>query len=363
MTSRRRAHVAAALLGGVACGAAAVAACGGGGNKPPDLGVTDSGHGADVVGHDAPPTGSESGSDGPGMDAGKDASKDAAEGGGPEDVSTEVIDLGPDGGALCDLTTIWGAPTPVLTTAAADSTIFGAVTPDELTLAWTSRTGTVVTAWYADRASTATAFGAPQAVGTSLAALAMDRVTLSGDGLRIGGVAADGHSLIGAKRASRSAAFTTADTEFASLGGAEAAATLATPLLAGDDSELVYLQTSGSSDYVVHESSGGLPTWKGGPALTVSQLARTGTMLRRPSGLSLDRLTLFYWDETTGSEKESTRPTLTQPFNLFLDLGGRVNAAPTASCQRIYYALPVTTDAAGAGAITIVYADGALPDQ
>jgi hypothetical protein len=267
-------------------------------------------------------------------------------------VITELTSLGGDAAALCVLTGTWGAPTPVLTTGAADASIFGAVTPDELTLAWTSRTGTTVTAYYADRASTSAAFGAPQALAASFGALALDRVTLSGDGLRIAGVAADGHSLVAATRTSRAAAFATPDTEFAPLATGEAPPTLATPLLAGDDSELVYIDTSSSSDYVVHESTSGLPSWKSGPAVIVPGLARMGTQLRRPSGLSLDRLTLFYWDDVSGSEKAVWRPIPQQDFNQFVDLGSRTNAVPTASCQRIYYSVPGT-----AGALSIVYAD------
>jgi len=372
MTGGRRAQVLAVLLGAIAGGAGvAVEACGGGGEKPPPL-ATQEGGGGDVANHSDAPVGSESGrgdaagDDGAAVGEGSadspalsDGTTDGGEGAPPEDVTLDTVVLGPDGGALCDIGTIWGAPTQVLTTAAADTTIFGGVTPDELTLVWISRTAGAVTVWYADRASVAVAFGTPLAVPTALGAFGMDRVTVSGDGLRIGGVAPDGLSLVGVTRTSRSTAFAAADKEFSAIGGSvggETPPTLASPLLAGDDSALFYLVTSASSDYAIHESRTGLPTWKGGPSLAVTQLARSGTSYRRPSGVSLDGLTLFYWDEVSGSEGMATRPVLTQPFNQFAALGARVNASPAASCRRIYYALPAG-DASSAGALAIVYAD------
>jgi hypothetical protein len=270
-------------------------------------------------------------------------------------VTVEAIVVGPDGGPVCDPTVSWGAPTTVLTTAAADTTIFGGVTPDELTLVWTTSTGGTVTVWYTDRASTAAAFGTPQALAGSLGPFALDRATVSPDGLRIGAVASSGLALVGVTRTSRSAAFGTVDSEFKALGGGEAPPTLASPLFGGDSSELFYLVPSQSSDFVAHEAQTGVP-WKGGAELDLAELSRSGTQYRRPSGLSVEALALFYWDEVSGSEKLATRPVKTQPFNLFTDIGALKNASPTASCQRIYYATP-----AAAGAITIVYAD-AIPN-
>ena len=348
MTVHSRAPVGAVLAVALAGGLGGALSCGASSKPPADTGPIESG----VDAHADVGAGPEGSTDG-----GKtgDGAQDAPDGGGPEDITVEVIVLGPDGGGLCDPGTTWGTPTPVLTTAAADSTIFSGVTPDELTVAWVSSVSGVVTAWYADRASTTAAFGAPQALASSFGALAMDRVTVSGDGLRIGGVAADSLSFVGATRPSRSVAFAAADTEFQGLGGGETPVTLATPMLAGDDSELVYLITGQSSDFVMHEANSGLPTWKGGAEVNVQQLGRSGTSYRRPTGLSLDRVTLFYWDETTSSEKIATRPDLTQPFNLFTDIGNLTRAAPTASCQRIYYSMPAPE--AGAGAVTIVSAD------
>jgi hypothetical protein len=351
----------AVLLAGAACAAGAAAACGGG-NKPGQLGTSDSGPPVDGGGHDGiSGDGGGGGDTSPGSDA-PHVGEGGAEGGldatsevtGPEDVTTELVALGPDGGPLCNPTASWGTPVSVLTTGSADSTIFGGVTPDELTIAWTSSAGGVVTAWYADRATSTAPFGTPQSLASSVGALALDRVTLSGDGLRIGAVASGALSFVGATRASRSVAFGTPDTEFQGLGGGEAPPTLASPLLSGDDSELFYLITGQSSDFVIHDATGGLP-WKGGVELSAPQLSRSATSYRRPSGVSLDGLTLFYWDEVSSTEKMAIRPVASQPFNQFVDIGARANASPAASCQRIYYATP-----AAAGAITIVYAD-AIP--
>jgi hypothetical protein len=295
--------------------------------------------------HDAP---SDAKGDGQGSDAG----------GSDVGLTTEVSAPPPDGGALCNIEETWGAPTTVLTTGAADQTIFGAVTPDELTLAWTSTTGGVVTAWYADRASTGDAFGTPQALASTFGTLSFDRVSLSGDGLRIVGVAASGTSFVAAQRASRPGAFTTDDSsEFAGLAPEGKTYTYAAPVLSGDDAFFFYIVTSSSDDYVVYESTGG-PPWTPGAFLSPTELERVGTQYRRPTGMSADDLTLFYWDETTGTENIAFRAAALQDFSLFASIGPLTDAVPTASCSRIYYSTP-----AAGGAITIVYADGTAPDD
>jgi hypothetical protein len=346
-------RVATVLLALLGAGAPALYACGASPTPSANLTPDGGGGGQDsATDVSSPQDGSTEGaSDGAAHDGPRDS---------PEDLSTDTIVVGPDGGSLCNLEATWGAPTTVLTTASADATIFGAVTPDELTLAWTSSVGGTVTAWTADRASSTAAFGSPQALSTTFGALAMDRVTLSGDGLRIAGVASNGQSFVAATRTARPDAFATADTEFASLGsGAEAPPTFGTPLLAGNDTEFLYLITNATTDDVLYESTSGLPAWSNGAPLSSTQLTRSGTSYRRPSGLSLDDLTLFYWDEVSGSEKITTRLATSQPFSGQVDIGALTNAVPTASCTRIYYAVPGT----GAGSISIVYADGITPDD
>ncbi len=287
--------------------------------------------------------------DGPGGDGG---ATDAV-------LSTEAPPPAPDGGVLCAQGETWGSPVAVLTTASADATTFGAVTPDELTLAWTSTSGGVVTAWYADRASTSVAFGAPQSLASTFGTLSFDRVSLSGDGLRIVGISSTSMGFVAAKRAARTGPFDTDDsTEFTGISGVEGVKpTLATPLLAPDDTMFFYIETNAMTDAVVFESPGA-PPWGPGAFLNATQLQRVGTQYRRPTGISGDDLALFYWDETTSTESIAFRENTGADFNLFVNLGALTNAVPTADCARIYYSTP-----AAAGAINIVYADGTKPDD
>ena len=324
-----------------------------------------------------PGTGDDAGSDAPDSPIGQadtgpgrpDGSADASEAGdartpeGGSDVglTADAPSPVPEGGVLCNVQETWGAPTSVLTTAAADQTVFGAVTPDELTVAWASSTGGVVTAWYADRASVSDSFGTPQALASTFGSLSLDRVSLSGDGLRIVGVSAAGTSFVAAKRSARPGTFDTDDhAEFAGLAPEGVTNTYATPLLSSNDDTFLYLVVSSTSDHVVYQSAGG-PPWSPGAYLSPTQLERVGTQYRRPSGLSADALTLFYWDETSGSEFIAFRQSPSQDFSVFASIGPLTNAVPVTSCSRIYYSVPA--NGGPAGAITIVYADGTAPDD
>lgn len=345
---------------------------GGGDDASPDRGVnpTPDGSGSDGAGPDVTPS-NDGGSPGDGTPspdgpAGHDGAPDAvsSEGGGIDgtaaDGGTDAVlssDVTPPPPVLCTPGETWGSPVTVLTTGSADSTIFGAVTPDELTIAWASSSAGVVTAWYADRASTSVPFGTPQALASSFGALLLDRVSLSGDGLRIVGVAGSGKGFVAAKRAARTGPFDTDDgAEFSGVGHEGSPSTYATPLLSSDNSSFLYIVTSSTSDFVVNQSLGG-PPWLPGAPLSPTELERVGTQYRRPSGLSMDDRTLFYWDETTSSEWVAYSATAGGDFNVFDDIGALTNAVPTASCTRIYYSVP-----AASGAITIVYADGTPPD-
>jgi len=308
------------------------------------------------VASDSPGTGEGGSQDAP-SDAKADG-KGSDAGGSDVGLTSDTSANPPEGGVLCNIQETWGAPTTVLTTAAADQTIFGAVTPDELTLAWTSTTGGVVTAWYADRASTSDAFGTPQSLASSFGSLSFDRVSLSGDGLRIVGLAASGTSFVAAQRASRPGAFATDDgSEFTGLAPEGKTYNYATPLLSGDDAFFLYIVTSSTDDHVLYESTGG-PPWTPGAFLSPTELERVGTQYRRPTGMSADDLTLFYWDETTTTEGIAFRAAPGQDFSLFANIGPLTDAVPTASCSRIYYSTPASN-----GAINIVYADGTAPDD
>lgn len=354
MRHRLRLRRAAACIVLGLMGGAASNACGnsGSGNAPVNPGGGGEDATADVQQEAAGDDGTAPTGDGGGTDSHADssASTDSA---AANDATGDVQDSGITFSDVfvdapldlpCGASARWGTPVQVLTTPAADATIFSGITPDALSIAWTSTTGGTVTAWIADRASTTVAFGAPQALSSSFGALAFDRVSLSGDGLRVVGVRADTAGFVAATRAARPGTFDTDDSaEFAVFDSPDAAgSTYASPLLSPDNQLFVYLLTSSSSDDDLYLSS--RAGWVKQQAETQPQLARVNGQQRRPTGMTLDELTLFYWDEVSGSEKVAYGA----PFSLFGDLGNWQNAAPTGDCSGIYYSAP-----AAGGAITI----------
>jgi hypothetical protein len=77
---------------------------------------------------------------------------------------------------------------------------------------------------------------------------------------------------------------------------------------------------------------------------------------RIPTGISSDRLTLFYLDEVNGDFRAAWRVNTQVPFDYseVLELATGVKAAaPTASCQRIYYSAP------GTNGLDLFFADAA----
>jgi hypothetical protein len=77
--------------------------------------------------------------------------------------------------------------------------------------------------------------------------------------------------------------------------------------------------------------------WNDAIALPNSQLVSTdNTHRRRPTGGSSDALTLFYYDEISGTERAAWRDTVTAPFTYFADIGAFPEAAPNYLCDRLY---------------------------
>ncbi len=274
---------------------------------------------------------------------------------GANDASSDAFDAG---STVCSASATWGTDQPVsISTAQAD--LLGAITGDELTIAWMTTQGAVL---YADRQSTSSAFGAPQ---TLAGAIALDQVALSSDGLAMIVVLQDRSALAQTTRASRAAAFSTTldTTPFAQLDppptegdGGASQGSFADPVLSNDGTLLYYSQT-GVNVYTMHESyrAGASGPWPQGRILIEPPLVATSlTARRRPSGLSIDGRTLFFWDESTSIERVAFRGSVQSPnatYTTFADLGAYENAEPTASCTRIYFS------ASGSGGLDLFYAD------
>ncbi|HEX3344867.1 MAG TPA: hypothetical protein VHS09_09860, partial [Polyangiaceae bacterium] len=159
-----------------------------GGARDSAAGATDSATTKDA----APDAGAEEAA---GEDAAPDAAGGDAAGGSDASDSGVPVEAGDGGGipppptAVCSATASWGAGTLLGVSTSSDD-VLDAITPDELTIAWTEGTGGTAMLLVADRATSAGAFGAPQVVAAGSFSTA--RATLGHDGLTLVVVNADG---------------------------------------------------------------------------------------------------------------------------------------------------------------------------
>lgn len=214
------------------------------------------------------------------------------------------------------------------------------VTPDGLSIAWQTPDGF----WVADRDASTVPFGSPQSVP---AVLGFTSVSLSADGLRLAGAGPDG--FVEVVRAKRGDAFPDVSdgTAFAPLNSAvEGTPTnevAVEPLLAADDTDLIYSFVSPSnvgSRPTLYESER-VGAWGFGHALgSEALLWADGDARRVATGLSSDRLTLFYFDEIEEEMRAAWRPSAWAEFDTFESLGAMQSAAPNAACTELYYSAP-----------------------
>jgi hypothetical protein len=275
----------------------------------------------------------EAGDAGADGDTGVDAGADVGAGGFPQPPA-----------ALCHTDAVWEAGTP-LTISTGSSDVLDAVTPDQLTIAWTTGTDGGATVQYADRATSAVAFGAP--VTLAAGSFATDRAALSADGLRLVVVSADGQSFLEAIRASRTAPGNTfgvpAVGTYANLdvaGPPLAGQSYGDPVLSADDHFFYYSVFGAGITATVYSSArvfGGDPWPPGSPVASTPALEAQGAQRRRPTGVSSDGQTLFFWDEVTAIERAVWINESTGSFDLFVDLGAKSMAAPDTACDRLYY--------------------------
>ena len=340
-----------ATLGGLmACSTASSPSVAGGGNDGGDAST------------DAPVSAAESGS---GVDGSADASP--TEGGPDRDAaatadgasdapasSTEGGEAGVDGTFMpppvtpvCSQTAVWGAGTPLAISTSSDDEL-DSITPDALTIAWTEGTGSSATLEIADRASTTDPFGAPQSLAAGQ--FTADRVALSPDGLRLVVVNADAQGFSELTRSARtsSSAFGAAATgSYTNLNGAlSSGLSYGDPLLGADDAVFYYSVYGGSQTATIYRTARLLQgdTWPTGAALASSTgLAAQGTLRRRPTGISSDEQTLFFFDEVMGIERAAWIDLSTGAYDAFVDLAGYRLASPVSACDALYYSAQGTS--------------------
>jgi hypothetical protein len=304
------------------------AATGNDASRTKDASETGDATSSDATSDDGAPIGSDSGT----AEAGTDDS------GGPTGP--------PPPAAGCKTTATWGAGV-LLDVSGGSDDVLDSVTADELSIAWTVVNGGTSTIHYGDRSSTAASFVA-QSLPAGL--YTNDRVALSFDGLRLLVIDPDGPGFSQLTRASRGDAFVPGADAGVSpasnydnfAGRLKAGQSYGDPVLAADDDVFYYSVYGGTADAgapTIYRTARLLVTdaWPAGAPLSTSTgLLPQGALRRRPTGLSSDQQTLFFWDEVTGTERAAWI-SAAGAFDSFVDLGSRSMAAPNAACSALYY--------------------------
>jgi hypothetical protein len=251
---------------------------------------------------------------------------------------------------LCNPSAVWSDGTPLAISTGADQ--FGAVTPDERTLVWTSTVlGGTATVYCADRTDPTVPFANPVPLGLSGFDVMTGPIAVSPDGLRLALEASD-TTFFTLTRPDRTSPFgLTADTtEFAALNGelsaSEAVVQLGDPVYGADGQSFFYSRfpVGGAQGIatIFEAARSGTDPWSDGTPLNGDPIQEsTGEVRRRPTGISADALTLFYWDDAMGGEMIAWRTTADDAFANSQPIGARIGAQPNATCTALYYSAPV----------------------
>jgi len=252
----------------------------------------------------------------------------------------------PPPASACDESATWGTGS-LLSASTTQDDLLDSVTPDELNIAWTSgATGSKVVQ-YASRSTATDPFGAAQSLAANT--YTADRVSLSPDGLRLVVVNADAHGFSNLSRASTADAFAAGDSgDLSNINAAvPTGASVGDPVVDASDTSFYYsLYDNGASTTTIYRSLRLTPNdpWGIGFALAVSSdLESQGSLRRRPTGISSDGRTLFFYDEVTSTERAGWINETSGSFDSFVSLGARTWAAPSGSCGKIYYSAAGTT--------------------
>jgi hypothetical protein len=268
---------------------------------------------------------------------------ETAEGGalltGPDLECPDVTPAAPSGTPLCDPEAEWGEGELVLSDPQGNDVLL-ALTSDELTVAWRFQDGLMPTLWVADRETRDAEFGEPQAVSDP-ASMNPSQIALSPTRLRLLVVA--GGQFVEFVRTTLEEPFAFAGPGYFGALNADAGAqarSLADPVLAADDQTLFYSLDAplGSEGTTLHVSkrtgAGDFPV---GSVVDACELSQLSSGARRPTGVSADLLTLFYYDEPRVRMRAAWRPALDRPFDRFVDLPLHSAVMPNAACDRLYY--------------------------
>jgi hypothetical protein len=277
---------------------------------------------------------------------------------------TTTIDAAPTDGTGIDAgppptcpTTFPGTTSSFTYPRAARGELLAAITWDELTMVWTTGDDPSAQIHYSDRTAVDGAFTADHVLAPSLGPFPADKVALSADGLTMSFVSADHRTLRQVKRAARGAEFDAASATavpFARLTGKDGeggAVREVADLVLSRDGKWLFFTSLNATRYSVMLSvllSDG--TWDAPTPITSARFEMSGGKRRRPTGLSGDARTLFYFDETSQTLEVAFRPADSVTFTSFAPFSpnGR-RAMPVGACNRVYLDIEdVEADDAGA---------------
>jgi hypothetical protein len=245
---------------------------------------------------------------------------DAAAGAPPEDLTTLCS---PEGawGPLVDLPLMDGAAQLV------------GITPDELTIGFYGVENMAPVFYVADRASVSVNFDPGVAIEER------GYVALSPDGLRL--VALAEGRFLELVRTGRGQPFGAPDEGTFSTLDADADdndLAFLGAVIAPDDRALYYLVSDGQSDQPLHVSRRtGAGPWPVGTRIEACEFQTHDGLVREPTGVSADGLTVFFNDPVRGQARAAFRETPSGPFVWFVDLGSRPRSQPNAPCNRLYF--------------------------
>jgi hypothetical protein len=210
------------------------------------------------------------------------------------------------------------------------------VSPDELSIAWSAFGSSSELYFIADRESIEEPFAAPIRIETSGSVVGM-----SPDGLRVVTLSSDQRTYAEASRSGRHLAFgaETPDT-FALLNMEAASESLryADGVVAADDQTLLYNAMSEAGAWrLLISNRDADEAWPVGEPVPGCEFEAHGALVRRPTGIAADGLTLFFFDPDRGAARAAWRTSADEPFTFFRDLPGVGLAAPTALCDKLYY--------------------------
>jgi len=258
-----------------------------------------------------------------------------------KDVSSDRDPCAPLQAAQCSPTAQWEAPVAVYSSGGGG---FASVTPDELHLAFYEAGGTgdggTGIVRVADRATASEPFGAGRPLAGPVDGLG---VGISADGLLL--VATKNGSATLFSRATGTDPFGLPSTESFQF-GKEDQYFRAPVFLQSGSFLLTRLQASPGALAYTQIDKVGAVYQQGEVLIPHADLLNTsngGDLVPRPTGMSKDLRTLFFYDEAKKVERAAFRAGPGCAYTTVVDLGDRPGAQPNADCSALYYAAPGAT--------------------